>query len=110
MYSCMTQDEMASLLNISKTKYLRKENGRSKLNREEVIKIARILRLDEKQLLTFWMSDKIYEIIKTDKDLAKDANDILNEHFEDYETCVIMPNRSESYSSNDKRMSHRYHK
>ena len=64
MYSCLTQEEMADLLNMSKTKYLRKENGLAKFERNEVIRIAKILKLDERQLLTFWMADSIYEIMK----------------------------------------------
>ena len=110
MYSCLTQEEMADLLSISKTKYLRKENGTSKLSRDEVIKIASILRLDEKQLLTYWMADSIYDIMKNDKELVKEALAVLEEHFEDYDTCVIMPHKSDSYSSINERMVHRYYK
>lgn len=110
MYSCLTQEEMAGLLNISKTKYLRKENGITKINRDEVIKIAKILKLDENKLLTFWMADNIYEIMKKDKILVKEALNVLSEHLDDYETCVIMPNKSSSFSSNNERMIHRYYR
>lgn len=110
MYSCLTQKEMANLLNLSTTKYLRKENGNAEFERDEVIKIAHILKLDENQLLAFQMTDSIHKIIKDDKDIAREALKIINEHFDDYETCVIMPNKSDSYSSNNERMMHRYYK
>ena len=106
MYACLTQEEMADLLNISKTKYLRKENGVTKIKRDEVIKISKILKLDEKKLLTFWMADNIYELMQRDKELVNDALDVLENHLEDYDTCVTMPNKSNSYSSNDERLMH----
>ena len=110
MYACLTQEEMADLLNISKTKYLRKENGIAKFHRDEVICIAKILKLDERQLLTYLMADNIYELMKNDKELYKMALELLHEHLDDYETCVIMPNKSDSYSSINERMMHRYYK
>ncbi|MBO7074125.1 MAG: helix-turn-helix transcriptional regulator [Bacteroidales bacterium] len=110
MYACLTQEEMANLLNISKTKYLRKENGRAKFHRDEVIKIARILKRNENLFLTYWMADNIYEYMRQDKALVKDALDLLEEHLDDYENCVIMPNKSNSYSSNNERIIHRVYK
>lgn len=110
MYSCLTQEQMADFLEISKTRYHRKENGVAKIERNEVIRIARILKLDENLLLTYWMADNIYELIRQDKVLVNDALKILEEHYEDYDTCVIMPNKSDSYSSNNERMLHRYFK
>ena len=107
MYACLTQEEMADLLNISKTKYLRKENGITKFDRDEVIRIAGILKRDENKLLTYWMADNIYEYIQNDKALVKDALNLLEEHLDDYETCVIMPHKSDSYSSNNERLIHR---
>lgn len=106
MYSCMTQEEMADLLKISKTKYLRKENGLTKMKREEVVKIAKILRLDENQLLTFWMADNLYEIMKKDKLLVQEALSVLDEHLNDYETTVIMPKRADNY--NNERLTHQF--
>ena len=110
MYACMTQDEMADLLNISKAKYSRMENGASKIERHDVIKIAKILKLDVNQLLTYWMADQIHELVRHDKELVKDALDLLEEHLDDYENCVIMPNKSNSYSSNNERIIHRVYK
>lgn len=110
MYSCLTQEEMADLLDISKTKFNRKENGTAKFERDEVIKMAMILKLDASKLLTYWMADSIYELIKTDKHLLKEALNVLDEHLDDYETCVITPNKSDSYSSNNDRMMHRFYK
>ena len=97
MYSGLTQEEMADLLNISKTKYLRKENGTSKITRDEVICIAKILKLDESQLLTCWILDGFYEIAKNDKNLVKDALTLLEQHLDDYEYYVITPDKSGGY-------------
>lgn len=110
MYACLTQDEMADLLNISKAKYSRMENGVAKIERHNVIKIATILKLDVNQLLTYWMADQIHELIRQDKELVKDAMKVLEEHIDDYDTCVIMPYKSGSYSSNNERIMHRVYK
>ena len=110
MYACLTQDEMADLLNISKAKYSRMENGVAKIGRHDVIKIAKILKLDVNQILTYWMADQIHELVRHDKELVKDALKVLEEHIDDYDTCVIMPYKSDSYSSNSERVMHKVYK
>lgn len=107
MYSCLTQEQIADFLGISKSKYHRKENGVAKFERHEVIKIAKILKQDENQLLTYWMADNIREFIEQDKELVKNALEIVEKHIDDYDTCIITPTKSDSYSSNIERMMHR---
>ena len=110
MYACMTQDEMADLLNISKAKYSRMENGASKIERHDVIKIAKILKLDVNQLLTYWRPTRFHELVRHDKELVKDALKVLEDHIDDYDTCVLMPYKSDSYSSKNERVMHRVYK
>lgn len=107
MYSSITQAKMAKELNISETKYNRKENGISKIERHEVIKIAKLLNMNENILLRYWMADKLYMLMKNDRELVKSALEIVDYHFDNYETCVEMPSRNSSYSSLEERMKHR---
>ncbi|MCS2893512.1 hypothetical protein NXY11_06575 [Parabacteroides faecis] len=38
-----------------------------KQKKEQVLKLARILNADLDELLTFWLSDQIYELVKNEK-------------------------------------------
>ena len=110
MYSCITQKQMADLLNISLTKYQRKENGLTEIERNELQQISQILKLDEGTLLTYWMADKLYSLIKLDKELVINALRLIETHPEDYEFYVDLPIKNQSYSGNDERMRHRKNK
>lgn len=107
MYACITQKQMADLLNISLTKYQRKENGLTDIEHDELLKIAQILKLDVKTLITYWMADKLYPFIKYDKELVNEALKIIDNHPEDYEFCVAMPAKNKSFSSINERISRR---
>jgi len=107
MYSGITQAKMSKNLNISETKYNRKENRINKFERHEVTKIAKILNMSENILMKYWMADKLYELMKTDRELVKNALEIVEYHFDNYETCVEMPSKNSSYSSLEERMKHR---
>lgn len=84
MYSGITQAEMAKALFMSESKYSRKENGRMKIGRDEALKIAKILDLDESMILRYWMADKLFELMKHDKDVVYDALSIVENNFENY--------------------------
>ena len=73
MYSGISQLKMARELFISESTYSRKENGLLKIEYNEAVKIAKVLGLDEKLILRYWMADKLYELMKVDKELVKDA-------------------------------------
>ena len=44
------------------------ERGERNLKREHVIKIAKILDLNEKDLLKLWLADKVYEVVKDEEE------------------------------------------
>ena len=110
MYSCLTQAEMAKLMAISKSKYQRKESGASKIERNELAKFAKVLGLDESQLLTYWMADNIYDILKKEQKLKRTVLDLIEEHLDDYETCMITLEKSDSYSTDNERFIHKIYK
>ena len=98
---------MADYLFISETKYNRKENGKAKIERHEALKIAKILDLNENIILKYWMADKLYDLMKYDKDLFYEAMKIVEMHYDDYETCIEMPSKNCSYSTLEDRFKHR---
>ena len=107
MYSGITQAKMAKELFLSDSQYNRKENGKMKIERHEAIKMAKLLNLNEKTILKYWMADKLYELMKQDKDLVYEALKVVELNFDNYETCVELPSKNHSYSSLEERMKHR---
>lgn len=104
MYSGITQSEMAKQLFMSDAQYSRKENGQTKITLREAKKIAKILDIDEKIAVKFWMADNLYEMMKNDKDNFYDALKIVEMYYDNYESCVEIPNKNCSYSSLEERM------
>ena len=103
MYSGITQSEMSNKLFMSDAQYCRKENGQTKISMREARKMAGLLDLDEKVVEKFWMSDRIYDLMKINKELFYDAMKIVELYYDNYETCVAMPNKNCSYSSLEER-------
>ena len=103
MYSGISQVRMAHELFISESTYSRKENGLLKIEWNEAVKIAKILELNDKLLLKYWMADRLYELMKTDKELVYEALKIVEAHYNDYDTCVVVPDKNKSYSSLEER-------
>ena len=107
MYSGITQVEMAKMLFMSETKYCRKENGRAKISRQEAVKMAKILELNENAILKYWMADHLYELMKDDKELVYEALKIVESNFDNFEECVKMPSKNNSYSTLEERLKRR---
>lgn len=107
LYSGIKQSEMAAALFISKTKYNRKETGKSKFERHEAIKAANILELNEGVIMKYWMADKLYELMKFDKALVYEALKIVEMNYDNYENCIEMPSKNCSFSSLNERLKHK---
>ena len=102
MYSGITQSQMAKALFMSESQYNRKENGLVEINLHEAKKIASILDLNENIVEKFWMADIIYALMKIDREMVYDALKIIELHYDNYETCIELPNKNCSLSNVDK--------
>ncbi len=107
MYSGIKQSTMAKSLLMSESKYNRKENGLSGSKLQEAIKMAKLLDLNEKIIEEFWLADKIYELMKLDKEQFYEAVKIVELNFDNYEHCVDVPSKNCSFSSLEERLQHR---
>lgn len=107
MYSGIKQSTMAKSLLMSESKYNRKENGLSEIKLQEAIKMAKLLDLNEKIIEEFWLADKIYELMKLDKEQYYEAVKIVELNFDNYEHCVDVPSKNCSFSSLEERLQHR---
>jgi len=107
MYSGIKQSTMAKSLLMSESKYNRKENGLSEIKLQEAIKMAKLLDLNEKIIEEFWLADKIYELMKLDKEQFYEAVKIVELNYDNYEHCVDVPSKNCSFSSLEERLQHR---
>lgn len=103
MYSGITQSQMARELFISESSYSRKENGQMDFERHEALKMAKILDLNEELVMKYWMADKLYELMKTDRVIVYDALKIVEANFDNYESCIEIPKYNSSFSSLNER-------
>lgn len=107
MYSGIKQSEMARNLLMSESNYNRKENGQLKIELYEAIKMAKLLDLNEKVIEKYWLADRLYELMKKDKELVYDALKIVELNFDNYEQCIELPSKNCSYSTLVERMQRR---
>lgn len=74
--------QVAPLLDMDTAQLSKIEKGKRQLKREQLSLIADILKVSYDELLTIWLADQIYAIVK-DEDLAsqamKAAKQIMNE-------------------------------
>lgn len=100
LYSGIKQQEMSKLIGISNSRYCKMENGHIKFEKDDVIKIAKILQLDENELIKYWIADNIYDFTVIDKQLTLDAIKIVTTHLNDYETLVKTPENPRPQNTN----------
>ncbi|MGE4513184.1 helix-turn-helix domain-containing protein [Chryseobacterium taeanense] len=68
----LLQRQIAASLDIDTPMFSKIERGERKAKRQQVLKLAELLQTDVNELLTFWLGDQIYEIIK-DEEIASGA-------------------------------------
>ena len=64
--------QVASVLNMDTALLSKIERGERHLKKEQVSKIADFLKVDKEELLTLWLADQVYNVIK-DEPMADEA-------------------------------------
>lgn len=67
----LLQRQVAAALDIDTPMLSKIERGERQAKREQVARFAKTLRAKEKELLTLWLADKIYDVIKDEGDAAE---------------------------------------
>jgi len=68
----LLQRQIASLLEIDTPMLSKIERGERRAKKEQVCQLAQILKVEEQQLITLWLADQVYDVIK-DEDTADDV-------------------------------------
>lgn len=68
----LLQRQLAASLEIDTPMFSKIERGERRAKREQVLKLAELLQTDVNELLTVWLADQVYEIVK-DEETAEGA-------------------------------------
>lgn len=69
----LVQRQLAAILEVDTPMYSKIERGERKAKREHVKLIAHELKVDEKELLTIWLADKILDIVDEENEIKDEA-------------------------------------
>lgn len=72
--------QLAAAIEVDTAMMSKIERGERNAKRHQVKMLAELLELNTKQLLTFWLADKIYDIVR-DEELAFEALKVAEEEF-----------------------------
>ena len=67
------QRQLASLLEIDTPMFSKIERGDRRAKRTQVIQIANYFNVDERELLTLWVADKVLDAVDDENELRSDA-------------------------------------
>ena len=68
----LLQRQIASILEIDTPMLSKIERGERKAKKEQVLKFAEIFKVNSEELLTLWLADQVYNVVK-EEDVAYDA-------------------------------------
>lgn len=66
----LLQRQLAASLEIDTPMFSKIERGERRAKREQVLKLAELLHTDTNELLTIWLADQVYEIVKDEETAA----------------------------------------
>ena len=68
----LLQRQVASQLEIDTPMLSKIERGERKAKKEQILQFAKLYKADKDELLTLWLADQIYEVVKDEK-MANEA-------------------------------------
>jgi transcriptional regulator with XRE-family HTH domain len=74
------QRKLAAALDMDTATYSKLERGLLRAKREQVVEIAKLLKVSEKELLTLWLAEQLVEVVADEKEIAKDALNVAKEN------------------------------
>ena len=78
----LKQWQLAELLGTDKPMYSKMELGARRVRRNQVPKLAELYKVDEKELMTLWLADGVYAVLKEEDETSRlDAIDLAREYF-----------------------------
>lgn len=75
--------QLAAFLEVDTALISKIEKGDRKANKIQITKISSALDLNEKELITLWLADRIEKVISDNKENALDALNLIKENYND---------------------------
>ena len=69
----LVQRQMSAALEIDTPMYSKIERGERKAKRSQIPIMAQMFEVDEKELLTIWLADKVLDTVEGEEDVSHDA-------------------------------------
>lgn len=69
----LVQRQLSAALEIDTPMYSKIERGERKAKRSQIPIMAQMFEIDEKELLTIWLADKVLDTVEGEKDVRHDA-------------------------------------
>ncbi|WP_302567796.1 helix-turn-helix domain-containing protein [Culturomica massiliensis] len=76
------QRHISAALDMDNAMYCKIERGDRRAKKEQVSIIAKLLQINEKQLLILWLADKIIEAIGNEREFANESFNIVQKYIE----------------------------
>ncbi|MDL2255655.1 helix-turn-helix domain-containing protein [Parabacteroides sp. OttesenSCG-928-K15] len=76
----LPQRKLAEALDIDTATFCKIEKGERKAKREQVVVIAQILKIEEKELLSLWLADQVSAIVADEKSIAEKVLNMAKEN------------------------------
>ena len=73
----MPQRQLAAVLEIDTATYCKIEKGERRARREQVVKLAKLLQIDENELLSLWLAEQIVTVVKDEQKIRDKALEIV---------------------------------
>lgn len=77
------QRQLAAYLEIDTPMFCKIERGDRRAKRSQVILLAKYFHIDEKEMLTLWLADKVLDSLDGEEELRLDALDIARNELTD---------------------------
>lgn len=80
----LLQRQLAATLEIDTPMFSKIERGERRAKREQVIILAELLNADVPELLTLWLAEQVYDLVK-DEEVASDALQVTEDKLKYYQ-------------------------
>lgn len=69
----LLQQQLSAALEIDTPMYSKIERGERKAKRSQIPIMAKLFKIDEKELLTIWLADKVLDTVENEDEIKSDA-------------------------------------
>ncbi len=83
----LLQRQLAATLEIDTPMFSKIERGERKAKREQVLLLAKLLNADTQELLTLWLAEQVYDLVK-DEDVATNELKVAEEELTKFKKPV----------------------